>query len=183
MDKTHCQKLQAFRRTVPERAEEDQAGVSTCLLNVTGWQETGDGGKVCWDQQQEFHMDSQPPMTETRRWAALEVGLWSLFKTGRHQKQEKTLSVCVDTWEGFVASHVTRCYEVSFGKSGLPRAVRAGVASKTSCFFRDQRAHPNSHNWGSNQGRREGVKSDALEKKKWSHSCLTLCNSLQLHAL
>ena len=66
MDKTHCQKLQAFGRTVPEPAEEDQVGVSTCLLNVTGWQETGDGGKVCWDQQQEFHMDSQPPMTETR---------------------------------------------------------------------------------------------------------------------
>ena len=86
---------------------------------------------------------------------------------------------CNNTWDGFAASHVTRCYEVSFGKSGLPRAVRAGVTSKTSRFFRDQRAHPNSHNWGSNQGRREGVKSDVLEKKsEVAQSCPTLCDSM-----
>ena len=58
-----------------------------------------------------------------------------MFKTGRHQKREKRLSICVDTGKGFAASHVTRCYEVSFGKSGLPRAVRAGVTSTEESLF------------------------------------------------
>ena len=43
-------------------AEEDKVGVIICLLNVTGWQETGDEVK---DQQQEFYMDSQPPVGKT----------------------------------------------------------------------------------------------------------------------
>lgn len=79
MDKTHCPKLQAFGRRVPETAEEHQVGISTCLLNVTGWQETGDEVKVCWDQQQEFYVDSQPSVGQT---AEQPVGLWSFLKTG-----------------------------------------------------------------------------------------------------
>lgn len=103
-------------------------------------------------------------------WAA--CGIMVIFKNWpklvtRCHEQEKTLSICVHTWEGSAASHRTRCYEVSLGESGLPRAVRAGVTSKTSGFFRDQRGHLNSHYWGSNQEEEREVKSDVLGAEKW----------------
>lgn len=33
-------------------------------LNVTGQQETGDGVKIHWGQQQEFYMDTQPSVRQ-----------------------------------------------------------------------------------------------------------------------